>query len=197
MSLSSAIAKSTRSRPRSALGTSPAPRPPATGTPFRRGSGAGGPASGPAPITSYKPYTRRADREPSRLRRDELAMMTSNGVARVRVLALAFVVFASAGSFLIFAPSAKAAATAFQVDVGKYTGGYLFVPGETITFTLTVDNAAGQQFDVVLVDTTTNTILQQYNNTAVPASSTASLSFAVTSTMKDGGGYLIHLGNPT
>ena len=122
-------------------------------------------------------------------------MMTSNRAARVRVLALAFVVFASAGSFLIFAPSAKAAATAFQVDVGKYTGGYLFVPGETITFTLTVDNAAGQQFDVVLVDTTTNTILQQYNNTAVPASSTASLSFAVTSTMKDGGGYLIQLGN--
>src|SRR3990170_4481423 len=114
------------------------------------------------------------------------------GPARMIGLVLAIAVVG--GSLLVAVPTAKAPLTGFSVTPGQYTGGSTYVPTEVITWTIT-GNTAGELFDVVIIVRSSGSILQPYNDVAMPAALTITMTYAVPGSLPDGNDYRIEVGD--
>jgi hypothetical protein len=123
-----------------------------------------------------------------------------------RVLALVLAIVTVAGSLLVAVPTAKAPLTGFGVTPGLYSHPglirhpYVYVPGETVTFTVTGDTV-GELFDAIVLIRSTATILSVSpgsDNVPMPASLSITFTYTIPSSpasLPDGDDYQVEVGN--
>jgi hypothetical protein len=106
------------------------------------------------------------------------------------------------GSLLVAIPSAQAALTGFSVTPGQYSNPslprhpYVYVPNEILSFTFTGDTS-GELFDALIMVRSTGSILQPYNDIAMPASLSVTLTYTIPNSLPDGDDYRVEVGDAT
>lgn len=101
---------------------------------------------------------------------------------------------------LVVAPRAEAPFTGLSVTPGAYGHPglirypYVYVPGETLTFTMAGDTA-GELFDALVIVLSTAQILQAYNDIAMPTSRSIALTYTIPSALPDGDNYEVEIGD--
>ena len=138
-------------------------------------------------------------------------MTPPSSVRRARVLSFVLALWLSSGSLLFMAPAVPAPPTGLNVNPGLYSHPglprhpYVYVPDETISFTIVGDPGFTETLDaavVVLPPTRPGCtpgqpgcILQGYQNVVVPQGGSVTLTYQVPPALADGPDYAIEVGD--